>query len=111
MSTGEEGAPLVLRCLHDLSPHSHRSLWIAHTPLIPPLPFPSLPRSFQFRALRTPIPLEEVVDCLLQVLDGVQHLERCGVYHSDLKPANTMVVKAGDKSVLKVSIAEGYEGE
>jgi serine/threonine protein kinase len=48
--------------------------------------------------------MPQMLNLLGQILDGLEHLHRCGVYHSDLKAGNIMVCETGEDAwTLKVS--------
>jgi serine/threonine protein kinase len=54
-------------------------------------------------AQQGPMPHEEVVDCVLQALEGLAHAHAAGIIHRDLKPSNLFLADAPDGSrILKV---------
>ena len=52
---------------------------------------------------RIPIPM--LVQVFERVADGMVHMHRRGVYHSDLKPNNIMLSKAGDVKIIDFGLA------
>jgi serine/threonine protein kinase len=55
---------------------------------------------------RGPLPVPEVVDLGLQVLEGLQHLHEAGIVPGKLEPANLVVVGAGPKGKPSVKIVD-----
>jgi eukaryotic-like serine/threonine-protein kinase len=53
----------------------------------------------------TSIPLPILVQVFERVADGMVHMHRRGVYHSDLKPNNIMLSKSGDVKVIDFGLA------
>ena len=51
------------------------------------------------------IPLPMLVQVLLRVADGMVHMHRRGVCHSDLKPNNILVSRAGDVKIIDFGLA------
>ena len=50
---------------------------------------------------RGPLPIGEAVDCVLQIIEGLEAAQRIGILHRDVKPSNCYVgedgaVKIGD---------------
>ena len=52
-----------------------------------------------------PLPLPLLVQVFERVADGMVHMHRRGVYHSDLKPNNILVSRAGDVKVIDFGLA------
>ena len=52
------------------------------------------------------IPFGELLGCLREAAEGLDHLNRCGVQHRDVKPANLLLVggsvKVGDYGLAKL---------
>jgi serine/threonine-protein kinase len=53
-----------------------------------------------------PLPVDQALDLVLQVLDALDHSHRQGILHRDVKPANIMVTPAGSAKVLDFGIAK-----
>ena len=51
------------------------------------------------------IPLPMMVQVFERVADGMVHMHRRGVYHSDLKPNNILLSRAGDVKVIDFGLA------
>ena len=51
------------------------------------------------------IPLPMLVQVFERVADGMVHMHRRGVYHSDLKPNNILVSRAGDVKIIDFGLA------
>ena len=51
------------------------------------------------------IPLPMLVQVFERVADGMVHMHRRGVYHSDLKPNNILLSKAGDVKIIDFGLA------
>ena len=54
----------------------------------------------QLLAQHGPLPLEDAVDCLMQVLDALAEAHGRGIVHRDLKPSNIFITTASDGSAL-----------
>ncbi len=55
------------------------------------------------RAAQGSLPVERVLNILVQLADAIDHAHRCGVIHRDLKLSNLILVSApGNAEVLKV---------
>ena len=52
-----------------------------------------------------PLALPVLVQIFERVADGMVHMHRRGVYHSDLKPNNILVSRAGDVKVIDFGLA------
>ena len=52
-----------------------------------------------------PLPLPQLVQVFERVADGMVHMHRRGVYHSDLKPNNILVSRAGDVKIIDFGLA------
>jgi len=62
---------------------------------------------------RGPLPVGEAVDCVLQIVEGLQAAQRVGILHRDVKPSNCYV---GDDRTVKIgdfglSISTGVRTE
>jgi eukaryotic-like serine/threonine-protein kinase len=51
------------------------------------------------------IPLPMLVQIFERVADGMVHMHRRGVYHSDIKPNNILLSKAGDVKIIDFGLA------
>jgi eukaryotic-like serine/threonine-protein kinase len=51
------------------------------------------------------IPLPMLLQVFERVADGMVHMHRRGVYHSDLKPNNILLSKAGDVKIIDFGLA------
>ena len=51
------------------------------------------------------IPLPMLVQVFERVADGMVHMHRRGVYHSDLKPNNILLSRAGDVKIIDFGLA------
>ena len=60
---------------------------------------------FQTMRLPTPLPMEQRLSIILQVLDGVAHAHRAGIVHRDIKPANTFLTEEGVVKVMDFGVA------
>jgi serine/threonine protein kinase len=49
--------------------------------------------------------LDEKLDLMIQVCEGLQNAHRCGVIHRDLKPSNLFVQKDGSVKILDFGVA------
>jgi serine/threonine-protein kinase len=49
--------------------------------------------------------LDEKLDLMMQVCDGLQNAHRCGVIHRDLKPSNLFVQRDGSVKILDFGVA------
>jgi eukaryotic-like serine/threonine-protein kinase len=49
------------------------------------------------RLLKGPLPLEQVLQCAVEISDALDKAHRKGVTHRDLKPGNIMLTKSGTK--------------
>jgi serine/threonine protein kinase len=49
------------------------------------------------RLLKGPLPLEQVLQCAIEIADALDKAHRKGVTHRDLKPGNIMLTKSGAK--------------
>jgi eukaryotic-like serine/threonine-protein kinase len=49
------------------------------------------------RLLKGPLPLEQVLQCAIEIADALDKAHRKGVTHRDLKPGNIMLTKTGTK--------------
>src|SRR5258705_1802473 len=49
------------------------------------------------RLLKGPLPLEQVLQCSIEISDALDKAHRKGVTHRDLKPGNIMLTKSGTK--------------
>jgi len=48
---------------------------------------------------RGPLPISEAVDCILQMIEGLEAAQRLGILHRDIKPSNCYV---GEDGVVKI---------
>ena len=49
--------------------------------------------------------LDDKIDLMLQVCDGLQNAHRCGVIHRDLKPSNLFILRDGSVKILDFGVA------
>jgi serine/threonine-protein kinase len=49
--------------------------------------------------------IDEKIDLMMQVCEGLQNAHRCGVIHRDLKPSNLFVQKDGGVKILDFGVA------
>jgi hypothetical protein len=54
---------------------------------------------------REPASLEERLDIILQIADGLAHAHSNGVIHRDIKPGNLFVTNSGDVKILDFGLA------
>ncbi len=52
-----------------------------------------------------PLPVAQVVDCILQAARGLQYAHEEGLVHRDIKPANLLVDKKGTVKILDMGLA------
>ena len=62
--------------------------------------------SLDERLRRGPLPLNEAVDIVIQVLSALSYAHACGVVHRDLKPANIIVNKMSKVKLTDFGIAQ-----
>ncbi len=60
---------------------------------------------------RGPLPLEEAVDAMLDVLDGLEAAHRHGVLHRDMKPSNCFVSSQGGTKVGDYGLSISHREE
>ncbi|MGW0766146.1 protein kinase domain-containing protein [Streptomyces sp. NPDC002676] len=53
-----------------------------------------------------PLPAEQTVDVVGQVLEALRHSHGHGIVHRDIKPANVMLTRAGTAKILDFGIAK-----
>jgi serine/threonine protein kinase len=53
-----------------------------------------------------PLSLPRLVQAFQQVADGAAHMHRKGVYHSDLKPNNILLSRAGSVKIIDFGLAQ-----
>jgi eukaryotic-like serine/threonine-protein kinase len=54
---------------------------------------------------RQPVPITEVVNFMIQAMDGLQHIYTSGLVHRDLKPGNLLLDKQGVVKILDLGLA------
>ena len=52
-----------------------------------------------------PLPLEEKLSIVAQVLDGLGHAHKAGIVHRDIKPANVFLTEEGSARIMDFGIA------
>ncbi len=56
------------------------------------------------------LPLDQCIDCLIQVCDALHYAHQQGVIHRDIKPGNIMILKDGVAKVMDFGIARAAGG-
>lgn len=63
------------------------------------------------RARPTGLPLKRALAILHQVAAALSHAHRCGIVHTDLKPANIMVSRNGSVRLFDFGVARALRGD
>ncbi len=58
------------------------------------------------RLRRGPLPIEQALDCALQVAQGLQKAHAAGIAHRDIKPANLMFTSDGVVKIVDFGVAK-----
>ena len=53
-----------------------------------------------------PLPLELIIDVMVQVCDGLDYAHRRSIVHRDIKPANLFVTDSGDVKILDFGLVQ-----
>src|ERR1051326_7005889 len=61
--------------------------------------------------LRGPMPLEEALPIIHQLIDALEYAHEKGVVHRDLRPANTKITPEGRVKVLDFGLAKAMTGD
>jgi serine/threonine protein kinase len=59
----------------------------------------------EFARQNGPLPVERVVDCILQAAHGLEYAHSQGIIHRDIKPRNLLIDKAGTVKILDMGLA------
>ena len=60
----------------------------------------------QLIARQTPLTLDQKLDILRQICDGLYHAHQKGVVHRDIKPANIFLLPSGQVKILDFGVAQ-----
>lgn len=91
-----EAAAWILLPLH---PHLVQAYWIERFDNVPAVIAEFCRQSLADRLLRSPLLLKDALKLGLQLCAGMTALERDGLVHGDLKPANCMISVDGDLKI------------